>query len=192
MFNKITKIDILALVAGLVSGPIAYYSIESGFFDLPGFGSLIFPGLVFGLFCIPFILRYLNSYSKVLLWVVVSIISYFAAYWIGFFSGIIGSGDLLRNVISYTVGGFVGSFILVIGYYFITKHKSTQYFIKIILVGAILPGILLLFFGVNLSEIIGAFPKDPYQIVMMTLWQGFMMITFIRLFRMAHEEKTKI
>ncbi len=192
MFKKITKIDILALIAGLISGPVAYFSVESGILSFLNMGVLIFPGLIFGLFSIPFIKHYVDSYSKILLWVILSTISYFAAYWIGFFSTIIHVGDLIKEIIAYTVGGFVGSLILIFGYYLITKYKSYKYFIKILVVGALLPCVLLLFFGIEFRGLIGPSPKEPYTLVMMTLWQGFMLFTFVHLFRKASEEKNEL
>lgn len=192
--------NIFTFLVGALSGVLAYilrsdYLTDllrplglSSNIDLLELISIYLPGFIFGLFSIPFIWNYTRSFWKTIVWFLGSGISFIAAFWTGFavvcFMDGINIGDLVTFVIVYAVAGLIGTGILLLTFRIILGSITKNSLLIILFFGSLIPGVLLLFFGVELSK--GSFismpvPKKPYEIVMMILWQGFMLLAFIKL-----------
>jgi hypothetical protein len=182
------KNDILAFLIGLFSGFVVVYAAEHFPSVVSVNGETFFggftPGIIFGIFVAPFLWLYSRSIWRVLVFVVGSSISFVAAFWAGFFSELILFRDIwtLGLVGGYTVGGIVGVLVLIAVYRMLFGKMSAQWILAIIAFGAIVPMLSVLFFGVYYGEA-GETLKAIGQLVVMSLWQGFMLFAFAHLLR---------
>lgn len=115
---------LLLLISGFISAKpgILYALFHSG---------MIAPGLVFGLALgIYFkITSQTNSTSRLFVWIICSIIAYYAAFW----AAVATDQATMFSYFSYAVAGFVGSLILVLAALLIKKLNFSQSTIIIVL-----------------------------------------------------------
>ncbi|MFT5037428.1 MAG: hypothetical protein ACI9VM_001010 [Candidatus Azotimanducaceae bacterium] len=178
------KIEVQALVVGAISGVPAYYVYDA---DL-----VQFPGLVFGIFCIPFFWYYVRTMWRVFLWVGVSGLSFIVAVltaakvslWI---LTVLLSESVWVPVVGYAAGGFVGAIILLLGFRFLVGVFPRKYEFIILLNGTALPALLGIIFGSS-GGFLSEYVTDPLTLVLMVLWQASMLYWFVYLLQLGKDD----
>ena len=200
------KKNILIFLLGAISGVIAYF-IKSDYLLhwVPFIGFTInidfnktiamylpyLPWFIFGLFSVFFMWTFTKSYKKTILWFVMSGLSYIIAILWGFGLGIILDilnvkfTHLILYTLVFTISGILGALTLLITYRIGLGRISSIWFKMILALGWLIPGILVPVFGIS-SHGGGGYitiyePSMPYELVMMVIWQGFMLLAFVRL-----------
>jgi hypothetical protein len=181
------KIELIALVAGAASGIssyyVTYYIAEYSSIEL----AFQFTGIIFGIFCIPFFWYYLRSVWRVLLWIVVSGLSFAGGSWSTVESLNVSSNTMLGFSAMHAVGGAVGVVILLTGFHFLVGVLSIRNIVVIFLNGIALPGLVVSIIGLENGLAMGPTFYDPYIIILMALWQASMLYWFVHLLRLGKD-----
>lgn len=144
------KNTIILSVFGFISGILSYFAtINLGEGNVVPPNSPVIPlefmaGLIFGIavaiFSFTFLEKYRYRLIKFILWIVISTVSYYIAFWSTFLDIPKASepSSFIIPEYPFLIGGAVGAFCMLLGFQFLISKLTLQQFISLTIIGSIL------------------------------------------------------
>lgn len=182
MLNQYFRQHIVPAIVGILSGIVSFYTYD---YIFPHFKNqeLLYLGATFGIILASYWKwRFQLLAWKCALWIIVSSISFWAAFNSIFLFGEIFEGTMTSHALAFAMSGLIGMTILCMGFLFLIFPIRAKLIMYLAISSALIPGVIELFGEIDNGALSTMF--------LFTLWQANTAVMFTYLLGQKHPSVT--